>query len=123
MGVRLAQAADLFWVKAMADRHRAEVGFVLRAALEDGLARGELLVAAGGFCHFHRRRDGWHTVYALVSEQSGTGSALLAAIPRPVRLRCPVTLAANRFYLRQGGALVAVEPGRRRPLNVWEWAA
>jgi hypothetical protein len=123
MGVRLATAGDLDWIKAMADRHRRELGFVLRPALADGIARGEVLVGDGGFCHYHRRRDDWHTVYELVSERPGTGSALLAAVPRPVRLKCPAGLAANGFYSRQGGVLVAVQPGVLRPLNVWEWAS
>ncbi len=124
MDLRLATPADLDWIKAMADRHRGELGFVLRPALAEGIARGEVLAAAdaSGFCHYHRRRDGWRTVYELVSEHPGTGSALLAAVPRPVRLKCPVALPANGFYLRQGGALAAVEAGKRRPLNVWEWA-
>ncbi len=121
--VRVAAVVDLEWIKAMADRHRVEIGFVVRAALVEGIARGEILVTVGGFCHFHRRRDGWRTVYELVSESPGAGSALLAAVPRPVRLKCPVPLAANGFYRRMGGVLVAVEPGRRRPLNVWEWAS
>lgn len=120
---RPAAPLDLDWIKAMADRHRAEVGFVLRPALAEGITRGEVFVVApaGGFVHFHRRRDQWRTVYELVSETPGCGRTLLGAVPRPVRLRCPVDLAANVFYARVGGTLVRTEPGKRRALNVWEW--
>lgn len=125
--VRPATVSDLDWVKRMADRHRREVGFVLRPALADAIERGELLVGIGAsaFCRWHARRDGWHTVYELVSEAGagdGTGRALLDALPRPLRLKCPTDLEANGFYARCGGTLARVEPGKRRPLNVWQWS-
>lgn len=105
----------------MADRHRSELGFVLRSALQAAIDRGELLVVEGhGFVHYHRRRDGWHTVYELVSE-GGVGRLLLDAVPRPLRLKCPADLPANAFYQFVGGTLVRTDPGKRRPLNVWEW--
>lgn len=117
----------------MADRHRRELGFVRRPALRDAIDRGGLLVtcAATGFCHYRRRRDGWSTVYEVVSERRGSGRALLDAVPRPVRLKCPVDLAANGFYQHLGGSLVGVESGppagapggRRRALNVWTFGA
>lgn len=121
----LATAADLDWIKALADRYRPEVGFVRRAALAAALARGELLVLPPqrGWVQFHRRRDGWHTIYELIGTGGGSGRALLQAVPRPRRLKCPVGLAANGFYAHLGGTLHAVEPGRRRPLNVWVWDA
>jgi len=122
--VRPATPDDLDWVKRMADRHKLEVGFVRRPALADAVDRGELLVGVGasGFLHYHRRRDGWHTVYEVVSEAPGTGRALVEAVPLPRRLRCPLDLPANAFYARLGGTLVQTEPGKRRPLNVWEWS-
>lgn len=117
--MRRAVPDDLDWIKPMADRHRDALGFVTRAAL----ASGTLLVPddGSGFVRFHRRRDGWHTVYDLVSERPGNGRLLLEAVPRPRRLRCPTDLAANGFYAHVGGRLVRTEPGRRRALNVWEW--
>lgn len=128
--VRPATLTDLPWVKAMADRHKPELGFVLRPALAEAIQRGEVLVVYGeGFCHYHRRRDGGSTVYELCSEAfalrgvGGLGRALLAAVPRPVRLKCPIGLAANDFYAHVGGTLIRTEPGKRRALNVWEWPA
>ena len=56
--VRPATLSDLDWVKRMADRHRREVGFVLRPALVEAIERGELLVGIGasGFCRWHAHR-------------------------------------------------------------------
>lgn len=122
--VRPATADDLDWVKAMADRHKRDLGFVRRGSLAAGIARGELLVRQeAGFCHYRTRGDGWHVVYEIVSEQSGTGRELLTAVPLPVRLKCPADAAANGFYARMGGMLVATETGKQRALNVWEFRA
>lgn len=119
---RQATSDDLPWIKTMADRHKPEIGFVVRGALAAAIARGELLVVEGaGFCHYHRRRDQWTTIYEIVSEQPGTGRLLLDAVARPLRLKCPVTLPANGFYAHLGGTRVRTEPGKSRALNVWEW--
>ena len=120
--VRCATVEDLIWVKAMADRHRHELGFVLRPALLEAIARQELLVVDGlGFCHYHRRRDGWSTVYELCSEDH-VGRLLLEAVPRPRSLKCPEdNKHANRFYHLAGGHLAAIESGKRRRLFVWTW--
>lgn len=120
--VRKASARDLEWVKAMADRHRAELGFVLRPALVDAIGRGELLVVEGrGFCHYRTRRDGQHVVYELCSEDR-VGHALLESVPLPRRLKCPEdNRHANRFYHLAGGHLAGIERGKRRCLFVWEW--
>ena len=124
--VRLATEDDLPWVKAMADRHRVEVGFVMRHVLAMAVARRELLVldTRDGFCHYHRRRDGWATVYEVVSERRGGGRALLGNVPVPFRLKCLVdNERANGFYARVGGTIARTETGKRRALNVWEWRA
>lgn len=120
--VRLATVDDLGWVKAMADRHRVELGFVLRPALTEAIAREELLVVTGkGFCHYHERRDAWHTVYELCSEDH-VGRLLLDAVPRPRQLKCPEdNKHANRFYFLAGGHLAAILPGKKRRLFLWTW--
>lgn len=120
--VRQALPPDLSWIKSMADRHRHELSFVTRATLAAAITNQELLVVEGaGFCHYHRRRDGWHTIYHLVSEKPGTGRVLLNAMPRPTRLKCPIDLEANGFYAYCDGTIVRVEAGKRRQINVWEW--
>lgn len=122
---RKAIPRDLGWVKVMADAHRKEIGFVLLPSLVEAQAHGELLVlnGGGGFCRYHQRRDGWHTIYEIVSTVGGGGRALLEAVGRPLRLKCPVGLPANGFYAHMGGTLARVEDGRKRALNVWEWPA
>ncbi|TEU22473.1 MAG: hypothetical protein E3J21_00235 [Anaerolineales bacterium] len=35
---------------------------------------------------------------------------------------CPITLPANDFYARTGWSLAGSEPGKRRPLNLWQLA-
>lgn len=124
MNVRPATADDLAWVKALADRHRADLGFITRAAFVHAMVDEELTVldTAGGFCLWHRRRDGWTTIYDLVSEVNGGGRAMMEVIARPLRLKCPTGQAANGFYAHLGGTLVRTEPGRKRSLNVWEWS-
>lgn len=119
---RRATSADLDWVKRLADRHKREIGFVVRGALAAAIEREELLVCEGvAFCHYRTRRDGVAVIYEIVSEQPGCGRALLEATPRPTRLKCPVDLPANEFYARMGGTLVTTETGKVRALNVWEW--
>jgi hypothetical protein len=121
--VRPATEDDLPWVKAMADRHRPQLGFLTRAML----GSATLLVAPeAGFVRYHTRRDGWSTVYDLCSEGrtqglEGVGRRLLEAVPVPRRLRCPEHIAANGFYRHVGGHRAARERGKRRRLNVWEW--
>lgn len=111
--------ADLEWVMPLAHRHRRELGYLIRPELRTATT---LVVEPHGFIRYHRRRDGWHTVYQLCSECPGVGRALLEAVPLPRRLRCPAELDANGFYAHLGGTLARTEPGRKRPLCVWEWA-
>ena len=121
--VRQTIERDLGWIKVMADAHRAELGFVMRSALAQSHAKGELLALAGGggFCRYHLRRDGWYVIYEVVSTVRGGGRAFLSHLGRPLRLKCPQGLPANEFYEHMGGTLAEMEPGRTRPLNVWEW--
>lgn len=112
--------------KKLADQHRKQVGFVLRAALQAAIERGELLEAVinddvTGFAHFHVRRDGWTTLYEIVSVHPGSGRALLEALPRPLQLKCPVDNDSNGFYRHMGGTLKETVAGRKRDLNVWTW--
>ena len=37
-----------------------------------------------------------------------------------VRLKTPADIPANRFYKALGFQLINTEPGRHRPINVWE---
>lgn len=135
MMVRPASLDDIDAIKAVADANRPSLGFVMRPALHEAQARGELLVAADGgvvvgFVNYRtltRVRLGWHTVYEVcVAEDArgrGCGRALLDAVPRPVRLKCPVDLPSNEFYRRCGLINVWTEQDRgdgKRDLNIWQ---
>lgn len=128
---------DLSAIKAIADLCRQELGFVRRAILEQAIGEGRILVAkkAGevlGFVHFAVTRQGCATIYEIAVappfRRCGVGRYLLDAVAgrareagvSRLRLKCPIDLPANGFYARMGFARVAVEPGRRRHLVVWE---
>lgn len=115
-------------VKAIANKYRNELGYVMYPKLREAAARRELIVATHktrvvGFVNFHARRDGIQTVYeiAVHPEWRGRniGKALLAAVPTPVRLKCTVDNSANAFYEAQGFCFVRREAGKKRELNVW----
>lgn len=133
MTVRPATPDDISAVKRIADGNKTALGFVMRPALVEAQARGELLVAEEGgavvgFVNYRtltRVRPGWRTVYEICvcrdARGKGHGAALLDAVPRPVRLKCPVDLPSNEFYRRYGLLNVWTEDrDSKRSLNVWQ---
>lgn len=136
--VRKAELDDLGPIKALADAHRHELGFVMRPALVRSIERNELLVAVDdtyviGFLEYHHRRDSQTTLYHIaVSKklrQLGIGRMLMEALRREalsvgkevIRLKCPEALPANEFYERLGAQRIVVEEGKDRALVVWEF--
>ena len=134
--IRKATFADLDAVKAIADMHRHELGFVMRPALARSIERGELIIAANStgliaFVEYHHRRDVQTTLYHIVVapyyRRQGIGQRLIewladearASSKEVIALKCPATLPANEFYARTGWSLVGSEPGKRRLLNLW----
>lgn len=115
---------------ALANRHKHDLGYVMTKSLERAKQRGELYVDTAAMAYVWRRRDGQTTLHAIVSEQPGQGSALLARIVADCRTRgqtsilarCPVDLPSNDWYRRRGFALAGTEPGKLRPLHVWRLA-
>jgi GNAT superfamily N-acetyltransferase len=98
----------------------------MRPALIEAISRGTLLFdeVSGAFCNYRiRKRDAVCVVYEIAVpkpfQRQGIGSAFIAALPRPVRLKCTIDNPANNFYASQGFVLRYVEDGRRRQLNVW----
>jgi ribosomal protein S18 acetylase RimI-like enzyme len=73
-----------------------------------------------GFCNYHRRRDGWHTIYELaVSKQwvgQKVGAGLLAAVPRPRQLKTTVDNDRAIAFYRQYLTETSKEKGKRREL-------
>lgn len=135
--VRKSTACDLDGVKQLADQYRNELGFVLRPALAKSIADQEIFVALTdhvliGFIHYHHRRDLQTTLYhiAVVPEEHmrGIGRKMIDQLCNEanhmgqsnITLKCPINLAANKFYERCGFVLISVEPGKHRQLNVWQ---
>lgn len=131
--MKIALSEDLLEIKALADAHRRELGFVNRAALSDAITKQEVLyVPKRGFLHFHHRLDKISTLYHLVVEPSsrkqGIGRQLCQAWEEQsqnrgmtdLRLKCPLDLQSNGFYARLGFRRINIEPGKNRPLVVWE---
>lgn len=135
--VRKAVIEDLDAIKAIADAHRDELGFVIRRALQESVERGELIVAVDGdhitgFVDYRHRRDQQTTLYHIAVlqhvRQRGVGRLLVEGVREDalangknvIRLKCPESLPANEFYARVGWQQVAVENGKVRRLVVWE---
>jgi len=123
--IRQATLDDIPNIKQLADRHKKELGFILRPALVEAVDRAELLYhpESGSFCHYHRRRDGFTTLREICVTEAyrgqGIGRELIDNLCRPVRLKCPVTNSSNDFYRHLGFQLAGTEPGKKRALNVW----
>ncbi|MCU0496202.1 MAG: GNAT family N-acetyltransferase [Anaerolineae bacterium] len=134
---------DLAAIKQICDQHRTELGFVMRPSLEAAIKAKEVIVARNrndtmrsciGLVHYHHRRDQQTTLYHLaVSKETrlvGVGRELVFALRDEarkhqktlIRLKCPETLPANLFYAKIGFVKVSVEPGKSRPLWIWELA-
>lgn len=135
--VRKATPADLDALKALADAHRHELGFVLRPALARSIARNTLFVAENsgglvGFVEYHHRRDCQTTLYHIVvvpdHRREGIGRALVDALRVEARhlgqqrilLKCPEALPAQDFYACLGFQFVQWERGKGRSLAIWE---
>lgn len=134
---RKAILEDIDAIKRLTDRHRTELGFVLRPSLEQSIRDGELIVAVRGqvivgLIHYHHRRDQQTTVYHfavdLSNRRCGIGRTLVDDLVSEARevgkefilLKCPVKLIANEFYRSVGFILVRTETGKERQLNVWQ---
>jgi ribosomal protein S18 acetylase RimI-like enzyme len=142
--IREARREDLAEIMVLAEAHRQELGLMSRHRqwLVEQLNRGEIFVAeaAGqevvGFVIFHHHRhteDEETTVLYICTDsahrRNGIGKMLVEAVAADARLyrksriiiRCPVQLAANRFYWKIGCQLKRRGAGRGEDcLNVWE---
>ena len=93
--------------------------------LYESSKRGELLLVAGGMCHWHLRRDGQLTIREIISTRPGAGSAMLAhlrTVPGAACIvaKCPADLDSNAWYARRGFVLVGTEQVKSgRGINVW----
>jgi N-acetylglutamate synthase-like GNAT family acetyltransferase len=141
MKIEHAHIDDLDAIKKLCDAHRVELGFVMRPSLISAVKAKEVLIAYNtsskvrvclGFVHYHHRRDLQTTLYHLAvnseARMNGVGRGLVEALREEardrqknvIRLKCPETLPANFFYAKVGFVKVSTEPGKSRPLCVWE---
>lgn len=137
--IRRAGQGDLDAIKELADRHKHELGFVFRPALDRSIARKEVLVAENntdviGFVEYHHRRDDQTTLYHIVVAPAhrgmGTGRALINALRLEARdlgksviqLKCPADLQAQSFYEHIGFRSVGRDPGKQRVVIVFALA-
>lgn len=129
--IRCATDADIAACDHIARQYPHELAFVRKASLQRGVDNQSLHVAAlpdygvVGFALFHRRRDGWQTVYDLAVDRRFAGLSigrnLLYSVPCPIRLKVTSdNTRANRFYQQAGMSLASTESGRNRTLNVYE---
>ena len=135
--IRKAVPTDLDVLKSLADAHRHELGFVIRPALARSIERGELIVAANStdpiaFVECNHRRDAQTTLYHIVVapdyRRQDIGQRLIerladearAAGKEIIALKCPATLPANDFYAHTGWSLAGSDPGKHRPLKLWQ---
>ncbi len=126
--VRLADIDDIDEIKKIADQYKKEIGFIVWPIFTNSAKAGELFVAfyqnqVAGFIRWHKRKDGWSTVYEICVDEKfrklGIGNKLISRVPKPIRLKCPTDNQYNGFYRHLGFILTGQESGRKRALNVW----
>jgi hypothetical protein len=94
-------------------------------ALYKSAQRGELLLVAGGFCHWHLRKDGQLTIREIISTRPGAGTEMLEQLKQTpnatcIVAKCPAALPSNSWYAKRGFELVGTETTRSgKGLNVW----
>lgn len=127
--IRYAEETDLPGIKQIANQYKNELGFVMLPSLRESINRQTLLVAevnrqVVGFVNARLRRDGRTTIYEIAVHRNWRrnhiGASLLRAFPGAVRLKCTLDNPANEFYQHEGFELAGVDPGKKRPLNIWE---
>lgn len=120
--------------KAIANQFKSELGFVNLAALKVAEEKRSLeVIPSVGFCNYHHRQDKQTTIYEIAVakqyQRQGWGRLLFyrvlcAAIERShstIVAKCPEDLPSNEFYQHLGFKLAAVEAGRKRQLNRWQY--
>lgn len=134
---RKALPDDIDKIKSLVDKHKTELGFIIRPALINSIKTDELIVAVGsvddivGLAHYRHRKDGQTTLYNIVVRSDyrrhAIGSTLVECLKDEahsrgqhfILLKCPATLSANEFYKALNFELDTIEDGKKRTLNIW----
>jgi len=135
--IRHATEEEIDAIKRLFDRHKNELGFVVKSALANSIKRNELVVTVTdggeivGVVHYRHRKDGQTTLYSIVVAKQyrhhAVASSLvnnlqqeaLAKQQHSIALKCPIELDANKFYKALGFELVGIDNGKHRPLSLW----
>jgi N-acetylglutamate synthase-like GNAT family acetyltransferase len=135
--IRKAIPDDIKGIKALADKHKVELGFVIQGALLKSIKANQMLVCVNcddeiiGFTQYRHRKDKQTTLYNIVVapniRRNSIGSALIDALcvdavstgKQVILLKCPQELEANKFYKSYGFECIDIENGKKRPLCVW----
>ena len=136
--IRYARPEDVAGAKTVADRHKAELGFVRPSILHEAQRKRWLLVAVRdeqviGFANFRIRQDNNATLYDIVVDapyrKQQIGKRFVQRLTwlvnvaggEHIRLKCPESLPANAFYEKLQFTHTETETGKKRPLNVWHY--
>lgn len=135
--IRHAIVEEIDLIKRLFDRHKNELGFVIKSALINSIERNELIVAVNergeivGVVHYRHRKDGQTTLYSIVVDATcrlkAIGRALVYELKneasgkgqKNILLKCPTELESNKFYEAEHFSLIATDSGKLRPLNIW----
>lgn len=123
--IRYAKPDELEQIIKIAKQWGKELGFVRKVSIRESIEKSEVLVAlvngfVVGFCNYHKRRDGWHTIYELAVHRDWIGgrigAGLLAAIPRPRQLKTTTDNVRAIGFYSQYLTMTGIEAGRKREL-------
>lgn len=121
VAIEPASECDIPGIKRIADirANKRYLGWTNRAILGMSIAKSELHVARlngeiVGFIRWHRRMDGWTTVYELCVDEpyrkQGVGQQLMSVVGNgPVKLKCHSSNPAIQFYQRLGFKVISTE--------------
>lgn len=127
--IRFAVEEDIPAIKKIANQFKSELGYVMYPSLRRAIVKKELYIAeygqrVVGFVNWHKRRDGWHTIYEIAVDKQRhrekIGSALLNAVPNPKQLKCTIDNDNANLFYEQKLLFGGVENGRKRRLNIWK---
>lgn len=110
--IRPAREEDIPHIEKIFKANKKYLGFTKRVIMGVSIAKTELHVAViknkvVGFIRWHKRRDGWSTVYELCVDEFyrrwGIGRRLMRVIGSgPAKLKCHSKNPAMFFYKKLG---------------------
>jgi ribosomal protein S18 acetylase RimI-like enzyme len=140
MRVSLAKPVEINAIKKLVDKHKRELGFVLRATLLEGIRGKSVYVAREeespriiGLVHFRHKRDKTTKIYQIcvdpIVRNSGVATDMLNRLAEEAQqrgqvcllLKCPADLPANYFYPSYGFCLEGIHSGKQRRLFLWKY--